>query len=101
MVRASKLNDHLIRNGRDVCEHLLLKSRRSKALTLATGELMNSGSAGRAEVPFPVLMTTESVPPILIAHLMLLSISQLALVCYLPSLRTRSCCPIAQQQHST
>ena len=62
MASASKLNEHLNRKGREVRERLLRKNARSKALTLATGELMNSGSAASVEMPFPVLMEAGDGP---------------------------------------
>ena len=43
MASGSALSEHFGRNGREVRESLLLKNTRSKALTQATGELMNSG----------------------------------------------------------
>jgi glutamate-1-semialdehyde 2,1-aminomutase len=62
MASASKLNEHLNRKVREVRERLLRKSARSKALTLSTGELMNSGSAASVEMPFPVLMEAGDGP---------------------------------------
>ena len=62
MVSTSESGEHLGRNGRDVRDSLLLKNTRSQALTLATGELMNSGSAASLEMPFPVLMEAGDGP---------------------------------------
>lgn len=62
MTSASESGEHLGRNGREVRESLLLKNIRSQALTQATGELMNSGSAASLEMPFPVLMEAGDGP---------------------------------------
>jgi len=62
MVSTSESGEHLGRNGREVRNSLLLKNTRSQALTRATGELMNSGSAASLEMPFPVLMEAGDGP---------------------------------------
>jgi glutamate-1-semialdehyde 2,1-aminomutase len=62
MAGASESGEHLGRNGREVRDSLLMKNKRSQALTLATGELMNSGSAASLEMPFPVLMEAGDGP---------------------------------------
>ena len=62
MAGASESGEHVGRNGREVRDSLLLKNTRSQALTLATGELMNSGSAASLEMPFPVLMEAGDGP---------------------------------------
>lgn len=62
MTRTSESTETYGSNGREVRERLLLKNVRSQALTEKTGELMNSGSAASAEMPFPVLIETGEGP---------------------------------------
>jgi glutamate-1-semialdehyde 2,1-aminomutase len=62
MARASQSSEDLGSNGLEVRERLLLKNARSQALTQKTGELMNSGSAASAEMPFPVLIESGDGP---------------------------------------
>lgn len=62
MTSVFESNERIGRNGREVRKSLQQKNTRSQALTQATGELMNSGSAASLEMPFPVLMEEGDGP---------------------------------------
>jgi glutamate-1-semialdehyde 2,1-aminomutase len=62
MASVFESDERIGRNGREVRESLQQKNMRSQALTQATGELMNSGSAASLEMPFPVLMEEGDGP---------------------------------------